>query len=226
MLVLARSRRRPRLRRSRRRTSATRRRAGSCRARRPSVPGRRARSPTVFVNALMSFGSSWPSYLPPSSIAFCAACGERHAAAAARHALVGDRVAVRAAAERLRRDLLQLLDARRSPRRAPRASSRASSGCRPTRTSTAGACDVLPQVTSTFSHGMPSISAATRCTSITDSVPRLPMPDWMYSRPSGLMTNRPSKPDRAGDERAHRDADAAHLRCRRAGRSAPCARPT
>ena len=28
----------------------------------------------VFVKALMSSGSSWPSYLPPSSIAFCAAC--------------------------------------------------------------------------------------------------------------------------------------------------------
>ena len=53
---------------------------------------------------------------------------------------------------------------------------------------------MLPQVTSTFSHGMPSISADTRWQSLTDSVPRLPMPDWMYSRPSGLMTNRPSNP--------------------------------
>ena len=37
----------------------------------------------------------------------------------------------------------------------------------------------LPQVISHFSHGTPSISAVTRWTSCTDSVPRLPMPDWM-----------------------------------------------
>ena len=53
---------------------------------------------------------------------------------------------------------------------------------------------VLPQTTSTFSHGMPTISAATRCTSNTDSVPRLPMPDWICIVPSGLMTNSPSNP--------------------------------
>jgi hypothetical protein len=53
---------------------------------------------------------------------------------------------------------------------------------------------VLPHVSSHFSHGMPTISAATRCVSLIDSVPRLPMPDWMYIRPSGLITKRPSKP--------------------------------
>src|SRR5207237_10565571 len=55
-------------------------------------------------------------------------------------------------------------------------------------------CPVLPHVTTTFSHGTPSISAATRCVSLNDSVPRLPMPDWIYILPSGLITNSPSKP--------------------------------
>ena len=55
-------------------------------------------------------------------------------------------------------------------------------------------CEVSPQLTTTFSHGRPIISAATRCTSKTDSVPRLPTPDCTYILPSGLMTNRPSKP--------------------------------
>src|SRR5215203_2026178 len=53
---------------------------------------------------------------------------------------------------------------------------------------------VLPKTTSHCSHGTPSISAATRCTSITECVPRLPMPDWNWTRPSGLIRNRPSKP--------------------------------
>ena len=53
---------------------------------------------------------------------------------------------------------------------------------------------VSPHDTTTCSHGMPIISAATRCVSENDSVPRLPMPDWMYIFPSGLMTNRPSNP--------------------------------
>ncbi len=39
---------------------------------------------------------------------------------------------------------------------------------------------VLPQVRTTFSHGMPIISAATRAVSLYDSVPRLPMPVLMY----------------------------------------------
>ena len=39
--------------------------------------------------------------------------------------------------------------------------------------------DVLPQVMSHFSQGTPISSATTRCTSVQDSVPRLPMPDWM-----------------------------------------------
>jgi hypothetical protein len=37
--------------------------------------------------------------------------------------------------------------------------------------------DVLPHVTTQCSQVMPIISAATRCTSLSDSVPRLPMPD-------------------------------------------------
>ncbi len=80
------------------------------------------------------------------------------------------------------------------PPHKPRASSRAWSGCRPKDSSTADCCPVLPQVISHFSQGMPRISAVTRWQSLTDSVPRLPMPDWMYSLPSGLMTNSPSKP--------------------------------
>jgi hypothetical protein len=54
--------------------------------------------------------------------------------------------------------------------------------------------DVSPQVRVTFSHGMPTISAATRWQSEKDSVPRLPMPVWTYILPSGLITNSPSKP--------------------------------
>src|SRR5438067_8265024 len=54
--------------------------------------------------------------------------------------------------------------------------------------------DVSPQVTSTFSHGMPIISADTRWQSDHDSVPRLPTPVWMDIRPSGLTTKSPSKP--------------------------------
>src|SRR4029434_10421218 len=54
--------------------------------------------------------------------------------------------------------------------------------------------DVSPHVISTFSQGTPSISAVTRWQSDQDSVPRLPMPVWTYSLPSGLMMNRPSNP--------------------------------
>ena len=54
--------------------------------------------------------------------------------------------------------------------------------------------DVSPQTSSTFSHGMPTISAATRWQSENDSVPRLPMPVWTRIPPSGLMMKRPSKP--------------------------------
>ena len=54
--------------------------------------------------------------------------------------------------------------------------------------------DVSPHVRTTFSHGTPIISAATRWQSENDSVPRLPMPVWMYIFPSGLMMKRPSKP--------------------------------
>ena len=39
---------------------------------------------------------------------------------------------------------------------------------------------VLPQVTTTFSHGIPIISAATRIVSLYDSVPRLPTPVCTY----------------------------------------------
>src|ERR1700735_4264614 len=53
---------------------------------------------------------------------------------------------------------------------------------------------VWPQVISHLSQGTPRISAVTRWQSLTDSVPRLPIPDWMYSFPSGLMTNNPSNP--------------------------------
>src|SRR5258708_15818962 len=53
---------------------------------------------------------------------------------------------------------------------------------------------VLPHSTSHFSHGTPRTSATTRCTSLMDSVPRLPVPDWMAMRPSGLITKNPSYP--------------------------------
>ena len=38
---------------------------------------------------------------------------------------------------------------------------------------------VLPQVISHFSHGTPRISAVTRCVSLTEAVPRFPIPDCM-----------------------------------------------
>ena len=38
------------------------------------------------------------------------------------------------------------------------------------------------------------------------------MPDWMYMRPSGLITNRPSKPVEPATNVLDGDADAAHLR--------------
>src|ERR1700676_5154957 len=53
---------------------------------------------------------------------------------------------------------------------------------------------VLPHSTSHFSQGTPRTSATTRCTSLMDSVPRLPIPDWIAIRPSGLITNKPSYP--------------------------------
>ena len=121
---------------------------------------------------------------------------ERHAgpAALARDPLVGHDVVFGPPAEVLRGDLLQFLDrvARRGVRRARRAHE--SSGCRPTRSSTADSSRCRPRLISTFSQGMPIISAATRWQSENDSVPRLPTPVWMYIRPSGLMTKRPSKP--------------------------------
>src|SRR5580704_3558196 len=44
---------------------------------------------------------------------------------------------------------------------------------------------VLPHTTSHFSHGTPRTSAPARCTSITDSVLRLPNPEWKLIRQSG-----------------------------------------
>src|SRR5438552_11398500 len=63
--------------------------------------------------------------------------------------------------------------------------------------------EVLPNTTSHCSHGTSSISATTRCTSNTECVPRLPMPDWICSRPSGLMMNNPSKPIEPPEDGAH-----------------------
>src|SRR5262245_14354649 len=53
---------------------------------------------------------------------------------------------------------------------------------------------VFPHTTSHCSHGTPINSAATRCTSLIACVPRLPMPDCICTRPSGLMMSNPSKP--------------------------------
>ena len=50
------------------------RRAGSVSRATPIRPCPASAVADAFVNALMSSGSSWPSNLPPSSIAFCAAC--------------------------------------------------------------------------------------------------------------------------------------------------------
>ena len=102
---------------------------------------------------------------------------QRHAAPPpAEDAFVGDLVVLRPAAERLRRDLLQLL-LRVGGRRMRRARhARGWSGCRRD-TSTAGSSPCGPRSRSTFSHGMPSISADTRWQSLIDSVPRLPIPD-------------------------------------------------
>ena len=44
---------------------------------------------------------------------------------------------------------------------------------------------VLPQLTTTLSHGTARTSAATRARSMHEWVPRLPTPDWTYSFPSG-----------------------------------------
>src|SRR6185437_12328988 len=54
--------------------------------------------------------------------------------------------------------------------------------------------DVFPHSTSHFSQGTPRTSATTRWTSLMDSVPKLPIPDWIASLPSGLITNSPSYP--------------------------------
>ena len=51
-----------------------RRRADTCPWPRAISPWPASAFADVFVKALMSSGTSWPSYLPPSSIAFCAAC--------------------------------------------------------------------------------------------------------------------------------------------------------
>ena len=51
---------------------------------------------------------------------------------------------------------------------------------------------VLPQLTTTLSHGIASTSAATRARSMHEWVPRLPTPDCTYSLPSGCSVIRPS----------------------------------
>ena len=51
---------------------------------------------------------------------------------------------------------------------------------------------VLPQLTTTLSHGIASTSAATRARSMQECVPRLPTPDCTYSMPSGRMVINPS----------------------------------
>ena len=53
-----------------------RRHADSCLSPPQSGPVLPAPASERFVNALMSSGASWPSYLPPSSMAFFAACAK------------------------------------------------------------------------------------------------------------------------------------------------------
>src|SRR2546425_7986729 len=145
------------------------------------------------VTASPPSGAWWPSYFPPSSIAFCAACAS---------------VMLRPPLDT--RSFATWYDSGLPP------SVRAAISCSFFFASIAAACaarviacavcdppethvqgryfDVFPHVTSHFSHGTSRTSADTRCTSVIDSVPRFPIPDWMYRRPSGLITKSPSYP--------------------------------
>jgi hypothetical protein len=131
--------------------------------------------------------------MPPSSIAFCAACASSsprrrpcgHAPVV--HFVISGFPPCDFAATSFSFCLHSV------PRQTPRASWHASSGCRPS-ARVRKIFDVSPHTTSQISHGTPSTSAPARCTSITDSVPRLPMPEWKRTRPSGVITINPSNP--------------------------------
>ena len=159
----------------------------------------------------MSSGSSWPSYLPPSSIAFCAACASVMLPPGPGDALVRHLVLFGIAAVNFRGNLLQLPD-RVGSRRMRRARMRVRRLAAARDAAPRQVLAVLPQVSSTFSHGMPTISAETRWQSLIDSVPRLPMPDWMYMPAVGLDDEQAVVAGRSRDEGARGDAVAADLR--------------
>ena len=168
-----------------------------------------------FVNVVDVGGQLVPVVLPAQLDG--ASCGLRKGQPAARiaatiHALAADLVVARRAAQIARRNLLQLL-----ARVHGRGMTRAGHGVHGlTAGRVAAPGQVLarccPTMTSHFSQGMSSTSAATRMTSITECVPRLPIPDWMYSLPSGLMREQRVEADRAAHIRADRHADATRLR--------------
>ena len=163
--------------------------------------------------ALMSSGSSWPSYLPPSSIAFCAACAKRHAAAAAR--------------DTRRRPPDSSPGCRRaSSRRSPAASSwrRSPTACaaRVMRVrrlaaardaaSTAGSCRCRPRRPRTAPTARRASRRRRDARRMTECVPRLPMPDWNCTFAVRLDDEQAVEAGRAGRVRADRDAGAADLR--------------
>ena len=103
-------------------------------------------------------------------MARCAACASACVVAppSAGDAFICDDVILGLAAEILGRNLLQLYGCRRMLRRARRASWRGL--LTPPEGHVHGKFfDVLPQVSSHFSHGTPRSSATTRCTSVQDS---------------------------------------------------------
>ena len=158
---------------------------------------RDAAPPTPSSSAFKSSGTSWPSNLPPSSIARCAACAYVRPCrriALREHALAADVVVLRRAAQIHRRDLLELRDrvhrgdvvrARHRERRVAAELRRGHHG---------KSLLLSPRTTMQLSQLALSTSAATRDVAVYEYVPRLPTPEWMWSLPSGVMRTRPSKP--------------------------------
>ena len=159
----------------------------------------------------MSFGSSWPSYLPPSSIAFCATCASVMLRPLPDTLPSATLVAVRAAAERLGGDLLQLLDrvGRRRMRRA-RVRVRRLAAARH-----AGPRQVLGRVAPGHDHLLPRHAhhLGGDAVHIAERLGAEVADAGLDVHPAvRLDDEQPVEPGRAGDERAHGHADAAHLR--------------
>src|SRR5579862_1982353 len=149
----------------------------------------------AFVTLFTSSGGSCPSYLPPSSIACCAACAS---VIPPPPPLRKTRSFATSYCSGLPPSFLAAISCSFCLPSIAAACAARVIACvvwLPPETQVQGRfLDVLPQVTSHFSHGTFRISATTRCTSRRDSVPKFPTPDWMAMRPSGLITNRPSNP--------------------------------